>query len=640
MDLTLAIQIALFIPFLLTLLVFGATYLTAGYKRDLGQALVSLIATVLSVVLSLLLAQGIAWAVSEPIVSALPADLTSALSELGTIGTTVVKGVIEVVLSFLLFGLFFTISLAVFKILGKKLHLKVLDKISTGKAGTRIAGLGIRGIDALIVTIMFLLPLYGTIATVAPTVASVVNLSMNSAFLGQENNEMNYGSDYNQPSYDEYFDDFDQQPFVEGDGSLLSPQSYSPKQGYSFANTSTLGVVNNGQPAFDENELVGIINGVAEHPVLIAYKNGPGAWVYSSLSSFSINGNTVDFASAANSISGLLDKIEICVMAYETGDENEILASVEELIEYAKNDVINQRWSYEMFLAFVSEADSLVYSIDTDLAEDEQFVALFNELESILLSMTYEDYTKNVEGALGLVEWCVEKLGEFVNKEPSEEEIKEAEAELTVQIGKILNMSEQAVSVKKIVLQIYAEMMYSYLPDSSDPAYEDFHASRKDAPASAEEFIDKYFGDGYLKGEDQAKEASVIFALFNDTSIYRIAEAFARHPSFGADAVIEAMGNELFCYSDIQDFGYQLSMRDDKEEICKELTKIFKECENKSYDEMYTLEMDIYTYIDENTDMETLYEIVNSYSVESYNPGNYASAYSGDGNSFAVEVSV
>ena len=137
-----------------------------------------------------------------------------------------------------------------------------LEKLSKGETDTRVAGMCIRGVDALIVTVMLLLPLYGTVAMAAPPAATVVRLA-NSATLGAQSMELS------EEQYNEY-GDYNEYPV---------------------------------EQTYDEmDELVTVLEDVASSPILIPYKYGPGAWVYSGLSSFHMNGRSVDISSAVMDI--------------------------------------------------------------------------------------------------------------------------------------------------------------------------------------------------------------------------------------------------------------------------------------------------------------------------------------------------
>ena len=64
-----------------------------------------------------------------------------------------------------------------------------------------------------------------------------------------------------------------------------------------------------------------VMKTIESHPVLIPYTYGPGDWVYSGLSSFSMNGNTVDISRAAEVMGGLTQRFFAFMETIETNDE-------------------------------------------------------------------------------------------------------------------------------------------------------------------------------------------------------------------------------------------------------------------------------------------------------------------------------
>ena len=561
MDILTVIQIALFLPFLFFLLIFSIIYLINGYKKDFGKSLISLAATIIAICISLLLAKGLGWALSGLVVSILPAEVTNMLAEFGTLGTNLAKGAIQVALSFLLFDLFFVISLAVLKSVGKKkINWDKLEKLNTGKTGTRLAGMGIRALDAVLVTIMLLIPLYGTIAMVAPPVATVAQLFSN-------------------PS-----------PMQIQENSRVAPQvnDITPEK-----NTE------------EDAEFVDFIDSIANHPVLAPYKFGPGSWVYSSLSSFAMNENTVDIATASKSLTKILDMAQTYIIAIQEQDYETATETMQELIDYSRKEVIDERWSYELVMAIITEIDAMITEHADELAEEE-FLEMYNQVKP-LFNMTFEEYTHNAEGILDFASWALETYSKNINADLSDEQLKKLTDELLSRLGDLLNHSEQAIGLKRIVLQIYAEEMFECLPDINDPQNADYYAARKGIPNTGVEFINKHFGNGLVAKENRAAEASAFLALMSYNNTIDIAEIFTRHPLFSADAVLEAMDENLYIKNIDIVLVMQLEESGKADETYEYFDNLLKKCEQADVYDVLSFRNDIYSYLYIDLGLENYY---------------------------------
>lgn len=552
MDVLTIIQIALFVPFFLVLTIFAIVYLINGYKKDFGRSLISLSATIISIVISLLMAKGISWLIAAPVVSLLPAEVTEFLAEFGTLGSNFAQGIIEVALSFLLFCVFFIAGLAVLKSVGKKIQWNKLENLNTGKKSTRLAGMGIRTVDAILVSMMLLLPLYGTLAMAAPPAATLVRMSESSVAPQQRSDAL--------------------------------PDPAEVKE------ISTLE----------------ILEAVANHPILAPYKYGPGAWVYSGLSSFSMNGQTVDITTAVNSLEGMLDRLQNCRSAIEAEDAEDSVSAIQELIDYTRNEVINQRWSYNMVMAFVGEIDTMVEEYAEELSDEEDLLEMYGRLRP-LLDMSFEEYTNNAEVLLDFAGWVIEIYGQYGDGNVPDKEVEKLQKELYVRLGNLLNHSEQAVALKQILLQMFAQEMFDVLPDAENPDYADYYAARKNLPNSGTAFVNKYFGDGIVSEEDRIAEASAFFSLFGNQNALNTAEAFVRHPLFGADAVLEAMDEYLYIHGIDEHLGQQLAENDKATAAYKALDNKLRSYEKASHDQPLTFSDEVYDYLIEKMGLSDNY---------------------------------
>lgn len=583
MDVLAVIQIALFVPFLLLLAILAAVYLTAGYKKGFGGAIISLFATVVAVIFSLLLAKLLGGVLSGLIFNMLPVQISESLAVTGTLGASLVKGILEIAVSFFLFGLFFIISMAVLKKLGKKICRSKIDHLNAGSTGTRLAGMGVRAVDAVLVCVMLLLPLYGTVAVAAPPIAAIMQISEHPAVSGG-------GS-----------------PSLSTDGMNVSKTSAN---GTISTETLCLNTLRAGSEEIDHLRLSQadknepspseILEAIANHPVLTPYKYGPGAWINSTLTSFSMNGKTVEISTAANSLKGMLDRIQVIQTAIDLKDEQAAITATQELIEYTRKEVINRQWSYNMAMAFVGEFDNMLAEHADEISDDDKFMELYEQVRP-LLDMSFEEYTYNAEGILDFLGWIMEIYGKYGEDSLDLETESAITTEFFTRAGNLMNHSEQAIALKRILLQLFATELYDeYTNNPSD---------------SAAAFINKYFGDGLVAEEDRPNEASAFFSLIDSHNSLDIAEAFVRHPLFGADAVLDSTDETLYIYGVNEIFDLQLNTNENVEEICKDLENMLRNCEKAPYYQPLSFRDQVLEYLSLHTDLFDTQGSSNSFTI-------------------------
>jgi hypothetical protein len=173
MDITKIAGFALFIPFIIVFGICCLLFLKTGYKKGLWRSLISLGASVASFIVSMLLGRLLGWLLAGPIAGIVPVGQGAT----GVLTRAVVQGAIQAVLALIFFAIFFLIAVIVAKKLSKKIHFEKMDKEPQDKKGYRYAGLGIRTVDAIIVSLALLLPLYGSLSIVAPPAATISKMS-------------------------------------------------------------------------------------------------------------------------------------------------------------------------------------------------------------------------------------------------------------------------------------------------------------------------------------------------------------------------------------------------------------------------------------------------------------------------------
>lgn len=525
----------LFIPFGLLLVIFAAIFLTVGYKKDLGRSLVSLAASAVALVVSLLLAKLLGWLLSGGAASLLSGLLPAEEGMGGSLVQSVAQSAAQAVLSFVLFGLFFIIALIVLKSVGKKISWDKLDKLNTGTAKTKVAGMGVRLVDALLVVLMLLLPLYGTLAFAVPPVSAVMDLSVTRFMKGDT------------PALSDGIAD-------EADG--LSYDAEELLEDYATSDREET-------PSADSDaEMRELVKAVEGHPVLALYKYGPADWVYSSLSSVSMNGQTIDIARAAKVLEGLLDRLMAFVEAQEDPDGQKILGACEELVSYTRRNVVEERWFYNIVMAVLGEMDKAVAQLPDDGEETgfESGLETYKQIRS-LADMSYADFKSNGVAVLGFAEYILKSdLLQTLQEDPESlfsQEMTKTMEEVGTRVGGLINHSKQAVVLKKLVLQqsAYSQLRYKYTYKDADGFVYDY--DERSAFEASKAFVDTYCDDEPAAEELWQKEGLAFLLLVVDggTDLDAV-ELFARYPQFGGEAAAEllyaeritaAAGGEMLC---------------------------------------------------------------------------------------------
>ena len=509
MNITTLFYICLFIPFIILFAIFGTTFMIAGHKKDLGRSLISFGATVGAIVASLGLSKLLAWGLSFPIANAFKNQVANENAMTSALVGGSLQGIVKIVLSLVLFAIFFPIALGVLKsILTKRINA---DKLNYNTNKSRLGGLGVRFVDAFLVVLMLSLPLYGTLAMLVPPIASLAQIT-----LSEEE---------------------------AGGGTTIQPTSTAEQSGMSIANLSAASVTDEEmfEQYFEEEDLISpnpsdpstdyltLLNTVADHPVLIPYQYGPADWVYSGLSSFSMNGKTVDVARATEVMNGLTDRFMTFTNAIKSNDEEQTLVAVEELVSYTRNNVIEERWFYNMFMALMGEFDKAVSENTIELGESEELVSQLRPL----FDMSYKEFKSNGVALLDFFKYILNEKSLLAENSLRAEEELFTSHEFLSKFGALINHSKQAASGKQLI----------YMLAISDK----FETQNTDAAFAN-------WGNGLLTdANEQKSDAALFYALTSGADCYEILQLMAIHPLFGGEASAQLLTEEtladLICES-------------------------------------------------------------------------------------------
>ena len=171
------LSLIVWIPFLLIAVGCGIGFALLGFKRGTPRALISVAATLLSAVLAIVIARLVsslpASFVETTVVNMIGNDYAHLLT--GEHMTALIAGVASALSALILFvPIFFLLSLLI-KLVSSAVLNNVLPQPE--KLGSRLGGMAISIVDAIVLAFLLLLPLYGTIGLADEVLDSVSTVS-------------------------------------------------------------------------------------------------------------------------------------------------------------------------------------------------------------------------------------------------------------------------------------------------------------------------------------------------------------------------------------------------------------------------------------------------------------------------------
>ena len=172
------ISVILWVPFILIFVIAALIFCISGYKKGLWRALISLGITILSAVLSFFLSKIIAGNVAYGVVQTVEGILQGmnnpSMAAAMAVLKTLLPSLIQAILAVAFFAVIFFVLTFILKLIGNAIKR---DALQVENVGLKWGGLGVRLVDAILYTVLLLLPLYGTLGTYAPTIQTVVGLA-------------------------------------------------------------------------------------------------------------------------------------------------------------------------------------------------------------------------------------------------------------------------------------------------------------------------------------------------------------------------------------------------------------------------------------------------------------------------------
>ena len=175
------LNLILWIPFLLLFASVGIPFCLKGFKKGLFHSLISTAATLAAAFVSFFAAKFVASLAVGGILSMLPDVSDTPLASLGEIMPVFVEGTVTGLLALVIFVIILAILAPVCKLL-----LALLPVPKAKGLLSRLLGMALRFVDGVILTILLLLPIYGTIAAYGPAVEMTFALNEQEADLNMK----------------------------------------------------------------------------------------------------------------------------------------------------------------------------------------------------------------------------------------------------------------------------------------------------------------------------------------------------------------------------------------------------------------------------------------------------------------------
>lgn len=167
----LVLNLLLWVPFVLTVVISGIVFCRSGYRKGLWRALIALGATLAAAGLSILLAGLLSSLIAPAITGAIPVSALGSNPLTARMALALVGIAIRSALSMVLFWLLMLIFTIVLRTVSGKIQPV---KLITPQKGLRWAGLGVGVLSALVFALLWLCPIYGSLAVFAPVADSAL----------------------------------------------------------------------------------------------------------------------------------------------------------------------------------------------------------------------------------------------------------------------------------------------------------------------------------------------------------------------------------------------------------------------------------------------------------------------------------
>lgn len=387
------INLILWAPFALVGLLATLVYCVNGLTKGTKPALVSLASIFLSAILGIFIARALAAVVAPALQGMIPADLFADAGAASGMVQALLLSIVSTITAMLLFMLLFLTLTPVISAIGKAvLRKNTQDTAVTG--GSRSGGAALGLVSAVLFSLIFLLPIYGSLAAYAPVVRGALDM------LPEE--------------------------------SAPAPQETATPQ--LLSNTVPLAYVEVRTADYEPRLLLrDVLDCILQHPLVELSSSAPVREVYNSLSQVSAEQTTVSIADMAGTMEELMNKITAVAQA----DEAVRAAACRELVTFCREEVLTQPWVYSVYSMAMEQAPAMLPEGDPTAEE---------MLE--ILTLNEEEFQANADA---LLTFAVAALEQDVLDELEKKNFDAlVQSGLLAETGKLLNATEQMVELKNL----------------------------------------------------------------------------------------------------------------------------------------------------------------------------------------------
>ena len=496
MNIVSVVNLALYIPIILVFALCCTFFLISGYQKGFWRSFISLGMSLGSILIGLLLGKLFGWILAGPIAKSLAEKLLTDTDVPLQLLNSIVQSIMQGGLTFVFFGIFLIAALILSKNLSKKIHFAKMDDEPTDQKGLRYAGMGLRFLDAIIVTLVVLIPLYGPLAMTMPIASRFVNIASG-------NSNATASAPINPSAIPNTTSGVSQTTLSITDTTyrVVNLDAAMPNM---VPGIPDMVPETSSKPSTME-QLVTTIEG---NPILVIYKQGPASLMVRSLSTVSLGGESIDAAQIMWAIEGTIDRFD----AYAHADGQEQADALEELVRFMRVNVVEKSWSYDVLQALRKEMNKY-QGVEEDL-----------DLIYALTDTDRNTYRSNGIALLEFIEYALQN--EFMTFYRSSD-YEALTPEFYEKLGALINHSEQAVALKKILFIEHGDALFAQKQQTAD-------------------FISQHIPNQPLPKELQKQEAESFMRIFFEKGPINTAEALVRHPKITYEDVKPLLNQQLW----------------------------------------------------------------------------------------------
>lgn len=400
------VNLILWAPFGVVGLLAALIYCIKGIRKGVKPALVSLAAIFAATGIGILLARTLAGVLAPALQGMIPPEAFADMGAAGSMMELLALSVISTLAALVLFmGIFFLLT----PILGAagKAVLGRYTEPTEVTGGSRVGGAVIGLVTAFLYALVFLLPVYGSLAAYAPLVRSALDV------LPMEDTTLEART-----------------PTVQRLG------------------TNTLPVNKTAAPAAysDQQLLRDILDCILQHPLVEVSASAPVQQVYSSLSQVRHDQAPVNFADMAVTMEQLMTRVTAVTQA----PEEQKPALGRELVEFCRTDVLNQDWAYAVYAMAMEQLPNMLPE-----SGEPAMDALVAEAAEIL-AVNQHEFRDNAEAMLDFALVALDQKALAFFEEPSYGALQASG--LLPAAGRLINGTEQLVQIKELGYRTFMEM--------------------------------------------------------------------------------------------------------------------------------------------------------------------------------------